>query len=81
METGPRFIVPSDGLEKPGIELLDEGPHGRIQRGGTGGLEPPWNCQIIDFCHVEKSFRQNPSGNFTLIGQAVSEKILRSVYG
>ena len=23
---------------------------------------PPWNCQIINFCHVE-IFRQTPSGN------------------
>ena len=34
----------------------------RIQRGGTGGPDPTWNCQIINFCHVE-SFRQTPSGN------------------
>ena len=25
METGPRFIVPSDGLEKPGIEPATPG--------------------------------------------------------
>ena len=31
-------------------------------RGGTGGPDPSWNCQIIDFCHVE-IFRQTPSGN------------------
>ena len=32
-------------------------------RGGTGVLDPPhWNCQIINFCHVE-NFRQTPSGN------------------
>ena len=30
--------------------------------GGTGGPDPPWNCQIINFCHVE-IFRQTPSGN------------------
>ena len=30
--------------------------------GGAGGLDPPWNCQIIDFCHVE-IFLQTPSGN------------------
>ena len=33
-------------------------------RGGTGGPDtppPPWNCQIINFCHVE-IFRQTPSG-------------------
>ena len=29
-------------------------------RGGDKG--PPWNCQIICFCHVE-IFRQTPSGN------------------
>ena len=28
METGPRFIVPSDGLEKPGIELATPGLQG-----------------------------------------------------
>ena len=27
--------------------------------GGTGGPDHPWNCQIIDFCHVE-IFRQIP---------------------
>ena len=26
------------------------------------GVWTPWNCQIINFCHVE-IFRQNPSGN------------------
>ena len=33
-------------------------------RGGTGGPDPPppWNCKIINFCHVE-IFRQTPSGN------------------
>ena len=31
-------------------------------RGGEGGPDPPWNCQIINFCHVE-IFRQTPSGN------------------
>ena len=41
--------------------------HGRIQRGGQGVRTPPpppgpWNCQIINFCHVE-IFRQTPSGN------------------
>ena len=39
--------------------------HGRIQRGGdrgSGPPPPPWNCQIINFCHVE-IFRQTPSGN------------------
>ena len=25
METGPRFIVPSDGLEKPGVEPATPG--------------------------------------------------------
>ena len=30
--------------------------------GGTGGPPPPWNCQIICFCHVE-IFCQTPSGN------------------
>ena len=30
--------------------------------GGTGGPDHPWNCQIIDFCHVE-IFRQIPYGN------------------
>ena len=34
--------------------------HGRIQRGGRGP-DPPWNCQIINFCHVE-IFHQTPSG-------------------
>ena len=28
METGPRFIVPSDGLEKPGIEPATPGLQG-----------------------------------------------------
>ena len=28
METGPRFIVPSDGLEKPGIEHATPGLQG-----------------------------------------------------
>ena len=28
METEPRFIVPSDGLEKPGIEPATPGLHG-----------------------------------------------------
>ena len=28
METGPRFIVPSDGLEKPGIEPTNPGLQG-----------------------------------------------------
>ena len=28
METGPRFIVPSDGLEKPGIEPVTPGLQG-----------------------------------------------------
>ena len=45
--------------------------HWRIQRGRAGGPEPPpphthppppWNCQIINFCHVE-IFRKTPSGN------------------
>ena len=39
--------------------------HGRIQRGGGGpdpAPPPPWNCQIINFCHVE-IFHQTPSGN------------------
>ena len=43
-------------------------PHGRIQRGGgAGGPDTPfpWNCQIINFCHVE-IFRQTPSGNLDL---------------
>ena len=31
-------------------------------RGGTTGPDHPWNCQIINFCHVE-IFRQTPSGN------------------
>ena len=36
---------------------------GGSRGGGTGGLDPPpWNCQIINFCHVE-IFRQTPSGN------------------
>ena len=41
--------------------------HWRIQR-GAGGPDPPhththtWNCQIINFCHVE-IFRKTPSGN------------------
>ena len=30
--------------------------------GGAGGPDPLWNCQIINFCHVE-IFRQTPSGN------------------
>ena len=34
-------------------------------RGGGGGegqgVRNPWNCQIINFCHVE-IFRQTPSG-------------------
>ena len=40
--------------------------HGRIKRGGGQGVRtpPPWNCQIIDFCHVE-IFRQTPSGSWT----------------
>ena len=29
---------------------------------GDRGSGPPWNCQIINFCHVE-IFRQTPSGN------------------
>ena len=29
--------------------------------GGTGGSDPPWNCQIINFCHVG-IFCQTPSG-------------------
>ena len=30
--------------------------------GSRGGPDPPpWDCQIIDFCHVE-IFRQTPSG-------------------
>ena len=29
--------------------------------GGYRGSGPPWNCQIISFCHVE-IFRQTPSG-------------------
>ena len=33
--------------------------------GGTGGLDPPWNCQIINFCHVE-IFRQTPSVNLDI---------------
>ena len=32
-------------------------------RGGTGGPDPPWNRQIISFCHVE-IFRQTPFGEF-----------------
>ena len=28
METGPQFIVPSDGLEKPGIEPATPGLQG-----------------------------------------------------
>ena len=41
--------------------------HGRIQRGGEGnrGSGPPWNCQIINFCHVD-IFRKTPSGNLDL---------------
>ena len=33
-------------------------------RVGERGSGPPtpWNCQIINFCHVE-IFRQTPSGN------------------
>ena len=34
-------------------------------RGGGQGVPtppPPWNCQIINFCHVE-NFSQTPSGN------------------
>ena len=31
-------------------------------RGGDRGSGPPWNCQIISFCHVE-IFRQTPFGN------------------
>ena len=30
--------------------------------GGGRGSGHPWNCQIINFCHVE-IFRQTPSGN------------------
>ena len=34
--------------------------------GGTGGPDPPpWNCQIINFCHVE-IFRQTASGNLNV---------------
>ena len=35
METGPRFIVPSDGLEKPGIEPAPPGLQGEIHNHGT----------------------------------------------
>ena len=31
METGPRFRVPSDGLEKPGIEPPIPGLQGKIE--------------------------------------------------
>ena len=30
MGTGPRFIVPSDGLEKPGIEPATPGLQGKL---------------------------------------------------
>ena len=30
--------------------------------GGVSGPPTPWNCQIINFCHVE-NFRQTRSGN------------------
>ena len=39
METGPRFIVPSDGLEKPGIESA------------TPGLQSEWH----NHCTTEAS--------------------------
>ena len=34
---------------------------GGSRGGGQGIRTPPWNCQIISFCHVE-IFRQTPSG-------------------
>ena len=39
------------------------GPWADPEGGDRGsGPPPPWNCQIINFCHVE-IFRQTPSGN------------------
>ena len=58
--------IPIPGFKQTNIIYVSWKPasrmHGRIQRGEDRGSGPPWNCQIISFCHVE-IFRQTPSGN------------------
>ena len=80
----PRRLAQSLGLGNTWVRQLQSGnchypTHGRIQRGGGGRRSgpqppPPWNCHIINFCHVE-IFRQTPSGNLDSAPPPPPEKI------
>ena len=46
METGPRFIVPSDGLEKPGIEPATHGLQGECHNHCTTEAPRAFICCV-----------------------------------
>ena len=50
METGPRFIVPSDGLEKPGIEPATPGLQGECHNHCTTDASEVRNSVFFMTC-------------------------------
>ena len=63
METGPRFIVPSDGLEKPGIEPATPGLQGEWRNHCTTEASKKWTSGFVNGGKTHFKFRTLVFGN------------------